>query len=61
MMAIYESTIALKDGALGGKRKKAIAEVFLHEKWKKDKFELSDIALKYYSLIIEENNRVKTG
>lgn len=60
MTAIFESTIALKDAAVGGDRKKAIAKVFLFETWKRDKFELSDLAMNYYDVIVEQSNKVKT-
>ncbi|WP_377889155.1 acyl-CoA dehydrogenase family protein [Alkalihalobacillus sp. R86527] len=53
MTAIYESVIALQDAELGGARKRAVAKIFLEKTWEKDQFELSDLALQYFDLIIE--------
>ncbi|MGA9288031.1 MAG: acyl-CoA dehydrogenase family protein, partial [Anaerobacillus sp.] len=50
---IYESTVALKDAARGGERKRAIAQVFLQDTWKKESFTLTELPLTYYELIIE--------
>ena len=57
LIKIYESSIALKDAARGGERKRAIAQVFLQDTWKKESFTLTELPLTHYELIIEVNTQ----
>jgi len=57
MTAIYESVIALKDAAVGGERKKAIAEVFLQLTWRKDEFDFDQLSLKHFDRIVEQKEK----
>ncbi|KGX84222.1 acyl-CoA dehydrogenase family protein [Pontibacillus marinus] len=58
MTAIYESVISLKDAAVGGERKKAIAEVFLQLTWKRDELDFDQLSLKHFDRIVEQKEQV---
>ncbi|MFP3472230.1 hypothetical protein R0J90_19450, partial [Micrococcus sp. SIMBA_144] len=49
----FECTIALKDAAKCGKRKQAIAQIFINQALQNDSYSLSELTLNHYELIIE--------
>ncbi|MCA0174240.1 acyl-CoA dehydrogenase family protein [Bacillus sp. RAR_GA_16] len=49
---IFECTIALRD-ATSGERKRAIANIFIEQALQKDPYSISELTLKHYELVIE--------